>query len=52
MSYDEAIAYVKGVLDHWTAWKDHHHALTEALEVILKHIETEENTSEPKEHTT
>ena len=51
MSYDEAIAYVKDVLDTWTAWQGHHQGLTEALKIIIQHIETEETTSEPKEHT-
>ena len=52
MNYDEAVAYVKGVLDNWTAWKEHHQGLTEALEIIIKHLEAEETASEPKEHTT
>ena len=52
MDYDKAVAYVKGVLDNWTAWQGHHQCLTEALKIIIQHIETEETTSEPKEHTT
>ena len=52
MSYDEAIAYVKDVLDTWIAWQGHHQGLTEALKIIIQHIETEETTSEPKKHTT
>ena len=52
MDYDEAVAYIKDVLENWTAWKTHHQGLTEALEVIIQHIETEETASELKEHTT
>lgn len=37
MSYEEAIEYIKFVLNKWTIWKTHHKTLTEALEVILKH---------------
>ena len=51
MDYDKAVAYVKGVLDNWTAWQGHHQCLTEALKIIINHIETEETASEPKEHT-
>ena len=51
MDYDEAIAYVKGVLDNWIAWQGHHQGLTQALKIIIQHIETEETASEPEEHT-
>ena len=52
MSYEEAIAYVKTVLETWTAWQGHHQSLTEALKVIVQHSEMEETASEPDEHTT
>lgn len=51
MNYDEAIAYIKGVLNNWTSWQEHHQGLTEALKIIVQHSETEETASEHKEHT-
>lgn len=37
MSYEEAILYIKDVLENWTAWKEHHQYLTEALKAIVEH---------------
>ena len=51
MDYDEAIAYVKSVLDTWIAWQGHHQGLTEALRIIVHHCETEDKSNEHKEHT-
>ena len=42
MSYEEAKEYIRSLLDNWTSWKEHHKALTEALEVIMAYIDEEE----------
>lgn len=41
MTYEEAIKYISKVLDNWSSWQTHHQALSEALEVIVKHAEDE-----------
>lgn len=41
MSYEEAKEYIRNLLDNWHSWQEHHKTLTEALEVIMKHLEEE-----------
>ena len=43
MDYKEALEYVRNVLDNWESWKAHHILLTEALVVIMRNIDKEEN---------
>jgi hypothetical protein len=39
MDYEKAIKYIKDVLENWTAWKEHHQYLAEALKVIVEHAD-------------
>jgi hypothetical protein len=41
MTYEEALVYIRNVLNNWTSWKEHHQTLTEALAVIVKHLDDE-----------
>ncbi len=38
MKKEEAIEYLKQVLDRWTSWHDHHYKLVRAIEVLLEEV--------------
>lgn len=35
MTVAEALAYLEGVADGWSAWGDHHRKLVEAIKIVL-----------------
>lgn len=47
MSLEEAVRYIRDVLNTWGSWKEHHRPLVQALEVILRHIDNGGNIREP-----
>ena len=43
MTKQQAIEYLKKVLENWNTWRVHHEPLCQAIEVILEEFKNDEN---------
>ena len=43
MTKNDAIEYLKHILESWNTWRVHHEPLCKAIEVVLEEVNKDEN---------
>jgi hypothetical protein len=43
MTKQQAVEYLKKILENWNVWRHHHETLCQAIETLLGEVEEDEN---------